>query len=303
MHGSRTDRWQSRRTGGRRAADRWPRQTGTGFRHWLGRGNVAGETAALLRAGRGLTGTSPLRSLGLSSQPSRCCRVRIKTLRPGSGSPNASRYSSVMSLVPFCEAGSRSRQVPRRHFFPPPRLRGAHVPLAAIGCGSKQTGSRRDNLTTPFTVAGLIMRPVEPTWDGQGPTHWMAALGTLDADEESMGMSIPDLMRFSRDKDPGVRLTAVEVLSGFPFNETAPLPALESAQLDPDARVRAAAVQAVQSRKAVDREVQRLRKLWPAGWSEREAAVTLREKSNVSGRCLPSLTLIVRRQLLHDCSV
>ena len=151
------------------------------------------------------------------------------------------------------------------NFFPPPRLRGAHVPLAAIGCGSKQTGRRRDNLTTPFTVAGLIMRPVEPTWDGQGRTHWMAALGTSDADEESMGMSIPDLMRFSRDKDPGVRLAAVELLSGFPFNETALLPALESAQLDADARVRGAAVQAVQSRKAVDREVQRRRKLWPAG--------------------------------------
>ena len=30
-----------------------------------------------------------------------------------------------------------------------------------------------------------------------------------------------------------------------------------------------------------------------AGWSEREAAVYLRDKSNVSGGCLPSLTLIV----------
>ena len=31
----------------------------------------------------------------------------------------------------------------------------------------------------------------------------------------------------------------------------------------------------------------------PAGWSEREAAVTLRDKPNASGGCLPSLTLIV----------
>jgi hypothetical protein len=34
----------------------------------------------------------------------------------------------------------------------------------------------------------------------------------------------------------------------------------------------------------------------PAGWSERKAAVQLRDKSDVSGGCLPSLTLIVRQQ-------
>ncbi len=30
------------------------------------------------------------------------------------------------------------------------------------------------------------------------------------------------------------------------------------------------------------------------GWSERKAAVSLKDKSNISGGCLPSLTLIVR---------
>ena len=31
----------------------------------------------------------------------------------------------------------------------------------------------------------------------------------------------------------------------------------------------------------------------PAGWSEREAALSLRDKSSVSSGCLPSLTLNV----------
>ena len=35
----------------------------------------------------------------------------------------------------------------------------------------------------------------------------------------------------------------------------------------------------------------------PAGWSEREAAVELRDKCNVSGGCLPSLTLNVRQMM------
>ena len=80
---------------------------------------------------------------------------------------------------------------------------------------------------------------------------------------ESMRTSIPDLMRLARDSDPGVRLTAVEALSAFPCNETSALAALETAQADTDSRVRTSAQQAVQSRKAVDREVQRLRELWP----------------------------------------
>src|ERR1017187_2546103 len=36
----------------------------------------------------------------------------------------------------------------------------------------------------------------------------------------------------------------------------------------------------------------------PAGWSEREAAVWLRDRSNVIGGCLPSLTLTVGRNVL-----
>ena len=90
-----------------------------------------------------------------------------------------------------------------------------------------------------------------------------AKLALILAGEESMRGSISDLIRLSRDKDPGVRLTAVEVLSAFPYNDTTPLPALRAAQADPDARVSAAAQEAVGSRAAVDREVQRLRKARP----------------------------------------
>ena len=81
------------------------------------------------------------------------------------------------------------------------------------------------------------------------------------AGEESMRASISDLARLSGDKDPGVRLTAVELLSTFPVNDTAPLGTLKAAQGDPDPRVRAAAQQAVGIRRAVEEEVQRLRQL------------------------------------------
>jgi hypothetical protein len=81
--------------------------------------------------------------------------------------------------------------------------------------------------------------------------------------EDSLRASISDLVRLSCDKDPGVRLTAVEALSAFPFNEITPMPALRAAEQDPDSQVRAAARQAVASRRAVEKEVQRLRELWP----------------------------------------
>lgn len=90
-----------------------------------------------------------------------------------------------------------------------------------------------------------------------------AKIALFLAGEDSMRASISDLSRLSRDKDRGVRLTAVEVLAVFPSNENAQLPALEAALLDPDAQVRAAALQAVQCRRAVDREVRRLRELYP----------------------------------------
>ncbi len=88
-----------------------------------------------------------------------------------------------------------------------------------------------------------------------------AKTALLLAGEESMRASIQDLIRLSRDKDPGVRLTAVELLSTFTWNETAPLPALEAAQADPDPRVRATAMQTVQWRRAIDRAVRRRREL------------------------------------------
>jgi hypothetical protein len=180
-------------------------------------------------------------------------------------------------------------------------------------------------------VAALITRPVEPTWNGQRLTHWMAVLGSSNMDEEqrafaaieaigtnglpiivrvlgardsalqsrvllllqhvplihlrfampadrrrkaemafvlageeSRRMGIPDIMRLSHDEDPGVRLTAVGILSHcFSINESAPLPALESAQLDLDPGVRAVAVEAVQFRRRVAAEVQTRRELWP----------------------------------------
>jgi HEAT repeat protein len=88
-----------------------------------------------------------------------------------------------------------------------------------------------------------------------------AKLALILAGEESMRGSISDLVRLSRDKDPGVRFTAVELLSGFPVNDPATLPALRAAQADPDARVSAAAQQALGSRSAADRGVQRLREV------------------------------------------
>jgi hypothetical protein len=78
-----------------------------------------------------------------------------------------------------------------------------------------------------------------------------------------MRASIPELVRLSGAKDPGVRLTAVELLSAFPINDTAPFAALKAAQADADPRVRAAAQQAVGIRRAVEQETQRLRQLKP----------------------------------------
>jgi hypothetical protein len=52
--------------------------------------------------------------------------------------------------------------------------------------------------------------------------------------QESIRASIPAIAELSRVPDPGVRLRAVEMLSVLPLNETAPLPALEAAQTDPD---------------------------------------------------------------------
>ncbi|MEI6392580.1 MAG: HEAT repeat domain-containing protein [Verrucomicrobiota bacterium] len=90
-----------------------------------------------------------------------------------------------------------------------------------------------------------------------------ATVALILAGEEAMRKSMPDLIRLSRDKDSGVRLTAVELLSTFPFNDSDPLPALRAAQADPDARVRATAQQTAGSRNAVGQEVQRLRDLRP----------------------------------------
>jgi HEAT repeats len=90
-----------------------------------------------------------------------------------------------------------------------------------------------------------------------------AKLALFLCGEESLRRSVLGLIRLSRDSDPGVRLTAIEILSAFPIGDSAPLPALEAAQTDTDSQVRAAALQAVQQRRAIEHEVQRLRKLWP----------------------------------------
>ena len=75
----------------------------------------------------------------------------------------------------------------------------------------------------------------------------------------SQRASITALARLSRDADPGVRLTAVEILSQFVFTEPSSLPAVEAAQSDTDARVRTAAQQAVQSHRGVSNALERLR--------------------------------------------
>ena len=51
-------------------------------------------------------------SFGTSAQPSMCWRVRTKTLRLGSGSPNAPRYICVMSLIPICGEQAEADAVP-----------------------------------------------------------------------------------------------------------------------------------------------------------------------------------------------
>jgi HEAT repeat protein len=96
-------------------------------------------------------------------------------------------------------------------------------------------------------------------FSGPSERRQKAKIALVLAGEESMRASVPDLVRLSRDRDPGVRLAAVEALSAFPFNDTAPLPALRAAQADPDSRVRSTAQQAVGARRAVEQEVERLR--------------------------------------------
>jgi hypothetical protein len=88
-----------------------------------------------------------------------------------------------------------------------------------------------------------------------------AGVALILSGHESMRAGIPDLARLSRDSDLRVRLRAVEMLSVFPHNDAAPLPALEAARNDPDPRVRATARETVQSRRAVDREVRQARGL------------------------------------------
>jgi hypothetical protein len=88
-----------------------------------------------------------------------------------------------------------------------------------------------------------------------------AGMALAISGQESIRASIPALADLSRDLDPGIRLRAVEMLSLLPFDETAPLPAVEAAQNDPDSRVRATAGEAVRSRKAVTRAVQQARGL------------------------------------------
>ena len=104
-----------------------------------------------------------------------------------------------------------------------------------------------------FQVLALVQRApfLQIHFTAPNERRQQAKIALILSGGESMQASISDLGRLSRDKDPGVRLTAVELLSGFPVNDTSPLSALKAAQADPDPRVRAAAVEAVGLRRAV----------------------------------------------------
>ncbi len=119
-----------------------------------------------------------------------------------------------------------------------------------------------------------------------GPSEWRhkARRALQLAGEEAMRVSIPDLTRLSADKDPGVRLSAVEALSAFTLNDTAPVAALKAAQADPDSRVSAAARQVVDMRRAREQGVERLRELWPTnGGSPNGRAAEQPGNSGISG--------------------
>jgi hypothetical protein len=113
-----------------------------------------------------------------------------------------------------------------------------------------------------------------------------AKMALMLAGEESMRASIPELVRLSGAKDPGVRLTAVELLSAFPINDPAPLAALKGAEADADPRVRAAAQQALGIRRAVEQEARRLRQLEPKAASG-NGAMTLRFQIQRHCRAVP----------------
>ena len=120
-------------------ADRCPRASRTGP------GHLAGHSAADGHRGGGL------HSIALSGRAGACAFLAVLSpppLLPTSPpcqpcltlSGTFTSGGQVMSLVPFWGTGSRPGKAPCRPFFQPPRVWGAHVPLAAIGCGRKQTG-------------------------------------------------------------------------------------------------------------------------------------------------------------------
>lgn len=83
-------------------------------------------------------------------------------------------------------------------------------------------------------------------------------LALILAGEEAQHSSIPALAHLSRAADAGVRLTAVDCLSQFMFNEPEVLSALEAAQSDADAQVSTKARDAVRRHQGVGDAVQRL---------------------------------------------
>jgi HEAT repeat protein len=112
-----------------------------------------------------------------------------------------------------------------------------------------------------FRIRGLVERVplLHLRFASAADVRLKAWMALAISGQESIRASIPELAGLLRDPDPGVRLRAVEMLSVLPFNDTAPLPALEAAQNDPAPQVRATAGQSVQSRRAVNRVVQQAR--------------------------------------------
>ena len=189
-HGVVAGQANGRGLGGRAGAG----QYGDWSAAWGGQGEMGRRDACPTLGCQGVN-RHQLTSLASSSQPLLCCRVRIKTFRPGSGSPNASRYIWVMSLTPLRGTGSRPRAGPVAPLRPAGAARGLGKDHDVLGYGSRELQlepqppltSRRLNASTglepkatgaggqssngrPMRARALLM-PTKCCWPVSGP-HW-----------------------------------------------------------------------------------------------------------------------------------
>jgi hypothetical protein len=152
----------------------------------------------------GFSGTISLVSRSSPSQPSFCWRVTIKIFSPGLGSPYRATYISLISLIPFCGAGSRPRYATFRRLLRP-ALHGAcpntmmssvtgpetftssrtpSFPLVAVsrptGLGLKITWAVGSSSSPPRRMHALaLFRLWKSCWPVSGPEPNLVLLRTL----------------------------------------------------------------------------------------------------------------------------